>query len=108
MIFQRFQTTNPAADQNTKPFRILQRHVNASVRHRHFGGGHGQLGKAIGPADILRVFKDGFWIEALHLSADAAIVSGGVKRRNGADAGDAVFQAVPEALHIISDGRDGA
>ena len=59
------------------------------------------------PADVFGI-EDGFRVEILDLAGEMDLESGGIEKRDGADAAPAGQQAFPVGRHVIGERVDRA
>ena len=74
----------------------------------HFCGGDGELGKAIGAADIFGIFKILCGVEVGDFASDLALVAGDIKLGDATDSADAVGEIFPETMEIEAQWGDRA
>src|SRR5437660_1281790 len=106
LVFERFQSTDAAANDHAEAVAIDALEIDAAVLHRHLGRSHGQLNEAIRAADIFRVFEKVFWLKIPNFTADFAIVVRGIEGLNPADAAFAFNEIFPKRLEIVANRRD--
>ena len=65
-----------------------------------------KLRKAVGAPHVLWILEERLRIEIADLSADLAIVPGGIERVDRTNAADAVLQIRPKRLKVVANRRD--
>src|SRR5262249_27356731 len=106
LLFERFQSADPAADDGAEAIAIYFVQSDAAVLARHLGGGHRQLHETIRPSHILGIIEKWFRIEIADFAGDFAIVLANIHRGDSADSAFACFERGPERFQIVADRCD--
>ena len=107
LIFEGFEATDATPDNDSVAIRVGEI-SEARMVVGHFCGGDGELGKAIGAADIFRIFKKLCGVEVGDFASDLAVVTGDIKLGDAADSADAVGEIFPETMEIEAQWGDRA
>ncbi|GAA3302627.1 hypothetical protein GCM10020295_48920 [Streptomyces cinereospinus] len=106
LLVQAHGGADRAADGDADPVRVRAGQVQSAVGERLPGGHHGQLGRAVHPADLLRAQPVLLRVE-VDLRGDAGAEGGGVEEGDAPGGGASLAEQVPEVLGAdTTGGRD--